>query len=157
MDYINLNLLPIKLDEDIEFPKSFYENTDILNMTGFHVTGVIKYNLSEEVEMNLHVVGNVHLKDAITLEDIIYPIDLKINENLSDLEGESEKFFEKSKNTLDKLEFLWENIVLEVPISVTNNSGVTLSGNGWELNKSNNEENIDPRFAKLNDLFKGGE
>ena len=156
MNYINLNLLPIKLDEDVVFPKSFYENMDILDMTDFHVNGEIKYNLSDEVEVDLHVTGNIHLKDAITLEDVIYPIDLKIVENLNNLEGESEKVFEKSKNILDKLEFLWENIVLEVPISVTNNSGATLSGDGWELN-GNNEEKSDPRLAKLNDLFKGGE
>ena len=156
MNYINLNLLPIELDEDIEFPKSFYENTDILDMTDFHVKGEIKYNLSDEVEVNLHVTGNIHLKDAITLDDIIYPIDLKIMENLSDLEQESEKVIEKSKNVLDKLEFLWENIVLEVPISLTNNSGATFSGEGWELN-GNNEDTVDPRLAKLNDLFKGGE
>lgn len=157
MNYINLNLLPVKLDEDIEFPKSFYENMGILDMTDFHVKGEIKYNLSDEVEVDLQVTGKIHLQDAITLDSIIYPIDMKIEKNLNDLEGESEKFFEKSKNTLDKLEFLWENIVLEVPISVTNNSGATLSGEGWELNGSNNEESIDPRFAKLNDLFKGGE
>ena len=69
----------------------------------------------------------------------------------------AQKFFEKSKNTLDKLEFLWENIVLEVPISLTNNSGTTLRGEGWELNNDSDEDEIDPRLAKLNDLFKGGE
>ena len=157
MNYINLNLLPVKLDEDIEFPKSFYENMGILDMTDFHVKGEIKYNLSDEVEVDLQVTGKIHLQDAITLDSIIYPIDMKIEKNLNDLEGESEKFFEKSKNTLDKLEFLWENIVLEVPISFTKQSGVKLSGNGWELNSDKKEDDIDPRLAKLNDLFKGGE
>ena len=47
MHYINLNLLPITLDEDITFPESYYENTSIKKMDNFHVTGVIKYNLSE--------------------------------------------------------------------------------------------------------------
>lgn len=157
MNYINLNLLPVELDEDVTFPEEFYKNTDITQMDNFHVTGVVKYNLSDEVEINLHVTGNIHLKDAITLDDITYPIDINIAENLSELEGESEKFFEKSKNTLDKLEFLWENIVLEVPISLTNNSGATLRGEGWELNNDSDEDEIDPRLAKLNDLFKGGE
>ena len=157
MNYINLNLLPIKLDEDVVFPKSFYENMDILDMTDFHVNGEIKYNLSDEVEVDLHVTGNVHLKDAITLEDVIYPIDLKIVENLNNLEGESEKVFEKSKNILDKLEFLWENIVLEVPISFTSSPGVSMSGDGWELNGGYDEEDKNTPLAKLNDLFKGGE
>ena len=157
MNYINLNLLPVYLDEDIEFPRSYYENLDILDMTDFHVKGEFKYNLSDEIEVDLHVTGKMYLQDAITLDKIIYPIDIEIHKNLSDLEEESEKVIEKSKNILDKLEFLWENIVLEVPISLTNNSGATLSGEGWELNGNNDEEEIDPRFAKLNDLFKGGE
>ena len=157
MNYINLNLLPVYLDEDIEFPRSYYENLDILDMTDFHVKGEFKYNLSDEIEVNLQVTGKMYLQDAITLDKIIYPIDIEIHKNLSDLEEESEKVIEKSKNILDKLEFLWENIVLEVPISLTNNSGATLSGEGWELNGNNDEEEIDPRFAKLNDLFKGGE
>ena len=157
MHYINLNLLPITLDEDITFPESYYENTSIKKMDNFPVTGVIKYNLSEEVEISLHVTGNIYLEDAITLEEVLYPIAIDIDENLSDLDGENDKFFEKSKNTLDKLEFLWENIVLEVPISFTKHSGKTMTGKGWELNSNNEEEEIDPRLSKLNDLFKGGE
>ena len=46
---------------------------------------------------------------------------------------------------------------MEVPISFTKQSGVKLSGNGWELNSDKKEDDIDPRLAKLNDLFKGGE
>ena len=157
MNYINLNLLPVYLDEDIEFPRSYYENLDILDMTDFHVKGEFKYNLSDEIEVNLQVTGKMYLQDAITLDKIIYPIDIEIHKNLSDLEEESEKVIEKSKNILDKLEFLWENIVLEVPISFTKQSGVKLSGNGWELNSDKKEDDIDPRLAKLNDLFKGGE
>lgn len=156
MNYINLNLLPVYLDEDIEFPRSYYENLDILDMTDFHVKGEFKYNLSDEIEVDLHVTGKMYLQDAITLDKIIYPIDIEIHKNLSDLEEESEKVIEKSKNILDKLEFLWENIVLEVPISFTKASGAKMHGDGWELNKEDDEE-IDPRLAKLNDLFKGGE
>ena len=32
-----------------------------------------------------------------------------------------------------------------------------MQGDGWELNKDDDEEKVDPRLAKLNDLFKGGE
>lgn len=157
MEYINLNLLPVYLDEDIVFPEFFYQDTAIKKMSDFHIKGSIKYNISDEVEIDLHVTGNIYLEDAITLDEVVYPIDLNISENLEDLGEENSKYLEKSKNTLDKLEFLWENIVLEVPISYTKVSGVNLKGDGWELNKENDEEQIDPRLAKLNDLFKGGE
>ena len=157
MHYINLNLLPITLDEDITFPESYYENTSIKKMDNFHVTGVIKYNLSEEVEISLHVTGNIYLEDAITLEEVLYPLDIHISGLLADYLEENGNYLEKNQNILDKLEFLWENIVLEVPISFTKQSGVKLSGNGWELNSDKKEDDSDPRLAKLNDLFKGGE
>ena len=92
------------------------------------------------------------LSDAITLEEITSPIDLEISEILD----KSAKYYKNEQNTLDKLEFLWENIVLEIPISLTRNSGVNLKGEGWELNREEQDE-INPELAKLKDIFKGGE
>lgn len=157
MEKINLNLLPIEIDDYIEFDENYYKNTDIRHMDKFHIKGKIFYNLSEEIEIDLNVEGNIYLNDAITLEEIKYPINIKLNEILNDSEENSSEFYEKNKNILDINEFLWENIVLEVPISLTKKSGTNLKGNGWELNKKSNEEEIDPRLAKLNEIFKGGE
>lgn len=157
MEKLNLNLLPIELDENIIFDESYYKNTDIIKMDSFHIKGEIFYNLSDEIEINLNVEGNIYLNDAITLEEIKYPINININEILSNSEENSNEFYEKNKNILDINEFLWENIVLEVPISLTKKSGTNIKGNGWELNKKSNEEEIDPRLAKLNEIFKGGE
>ncbi len=154
---LNLNILPIYLDEDVFFDPKYYENTAVVDLKDFHIKGVIKYNLGDEIEIDLHVTGKMYLVDAITLERVIYPIDLKIQENLSETGDESAKYYEKSKNTLDKLEFLWENIVLEVPISFTSSPGVSMSGDGWELNGGYDEEDKNTPLAKLNDLFKGGE
>ena len=157
MNEINLNLLPVSLDEDINFPESFYENTLIKRLEGIHVKGIIKYNLSDEVELDLQVTGNMILNDAITLEEVAYPLDIHISGLLADYLEENGNYLEKNQNILDKLEFLWENIVLEVPISFTKSTGAKMQGDGWELNKDDDEEKVDPRLAKLNDLFKGGE
>lgn len=46
---------------------------------------------------------------------------------------------------------------MEVPIRVTNTTGVHLKGQGWELNSEKKDDGLDPRFEKLNELFKGGE
>ncbi len=156
MDYINLNLLPVKLDEDVEIPEDFYEGTAIKGLKNIHVKGLIDYNISGNVAINLKITGEMLLLDAITLEEVIYPLDIDIDDTIDALDGENNEYFEKNKNILDKLEFLWENIVLEVPISFTKASGAKMHGDGWELNKEDDEE-IDPRLAKLNDLFKGGE
>ena len=148
---INLNFLPEHLDEDITFPEEFYENTDIIRLEDIHITGKIDYNLSDEIEANIRITGKMILKDAITLEEISKNLDIEIDEILE----KTAKYYKKEQNTPDKLEFLWENIVLEVPISLTNSSGVKLKGEGWELNQE--KDDVNPELAKLKDIFKGGE
>ena len=149
---INLNFLPEHLDEDITFPEEFYENTDIIRLEDIHVVGDVFYNLSDEIEANIRTTGKMILKDAITLEEISKNLDIDIVEILE----KTAKYYKKEQNTLDKLEFLWENIVLEVPISLTKSSGINLKGEGWELNRDE-EDDINPELAKLKDIFKGGE
>lgn len=149
---INLNFLPEHLDEDITFPEEFYENTDIIRLEDIHVVGDVFYNLSDEIEANIRITGKMILKDAITLEEIPKNLDIDIAEILE----KTAKYYKKEQNTLDKLEFLWENIVLEVPISLTKSSGINLKGEGWELNRDE-EDDINPELAKLKDIFKGGE
>ena len=149
---INLNFLPEHLDEDITFPEEFYENTDIIRLEDIHVVGDVFYNLSDEIEANIRITGKMILKDAITLEEISNNLDIDIAEILE----KTAKYYKKEQNTLDKLEFLWENIVLEVPISLTKSSGINLKGEGWELNRDE-EDDINPELAKLKDIFKGGE
>ena len=141
---INLNLLPQHIDEDIVFPEEFYKDTDIVRLEDMHVVGDIFYNLSDEIEVNMHVVGKMILKDAITLEEIAQNIDFDID----DIVDKSAKYYKNEQNTLD--------IVLEIPISLTKSSGINLKGEGWELNRDESED-INPDFAKLKDIFKGGE
>ena len=49
--------------------------------------------------------------------------------------GKFEDFYNKNKNTLDILPFIWENIVSEVPIRVVKDEykDFKQSGNGWEV------------------------
>ncbi len=154
---INLNMLPYKINEEVTIPESFYKNTDIKKIDKLKVEGIIKYNSADEVEANLNVKGSMTLVDAITNEPIEYPLNIEIAENIEEFNEDLTKNYEKNQNTLDIIEFLWENIVLEVPIRITNEAGVQKSGDGWELNGKSNAENIDPRFEKLSELFKGGE
>ncbi len=154
---INLNMLPYKINEEVTIPESFYKNTDIKKIDKLKVEGIIKYNSADEVEAILNVEGSMTLVDAITNEPIEYPLNIEIAENIEEFNEDLTKNYEKNQNTLDIIEFLWENIVLEVPIRITNEAGVQKSGDGWELNGKSNAENIDPRFEKLSELFKGGE
>ena len=61
------------------------------------------------------------------------------------------------KNTIDILPIIWENILMEIPMRVVNSdiSSIPKEGKGWKLiDEDEEEENINPEFAKLKDLFK---
>ena len=154
---INLNLLPVNINEEFTIPEEFYKDTSIKFLSKVKVSGIIKYNAADEIAINLDVSGKMKLNDAITNELIEYPFSIQIDDILEENDENIAKCFEKSQNVLDIIEFLWENIVLEVPIRVTNSSGTHLSGKGWELNSEKKDDGVDPRFEKLNELFKGGE
>ena len=154
---LNLNLLPIKINDTFLIPENFYENTSIKGLDEVKVNGIIKYNAADEIQINLDVNGDMELIDAVTNEPIKYPFSFQIDEILEENDENLTKYFEKSQNILDIIEFLWENIVLEVPIRITKSTGVSLHGDGWQLNEDENKDKIDPRFQKLDEFFKGGE
>ena len=66
------------------------------------------------------------------------------------------KFLTNSQNTLDILAVLWENIVLEIPISYTICDELELPSErvGWDMAHEESKEQIDPRMAPLLDLLK---
>ena len=157
---IELSKIPtngLLIDQDITLDKTLYENAEILDIKDIHINGNINYDYENNLAINLDVTGIFLLEDAITLDSIDYPFSCIIEEKIEYVEDYCGDFFEKSKNTLDISEILWENIVLEIPISATqaNSEELSLKGEGWEL-KNESVKKIDPRLAKLTELFEGG-
>jgi len=157
---INLGKIPsdgLFISQDVTLDKSLYENAEIIDIKNLHIEGNVNYDYENNLVINLDVNGSFILEDSITLEEIDYPFTCIVEEKISNISEYCGDFFEKSKNTLDISEILWENIVLEIPISATNvdTDELSLSGDGWEL-KNKDEEKIDPRLAILTELFKDG-
>lgn len=148
-----VNKTIIEIDDKVSFED--LGNTKIKKLDDVLVKGYVKYTLSEEIEINLQVDGEMILEDSVTLEDVSYPFSFEIAENVRENEAEFEKYFINDKNILDIIEILWENIVLEVPISYTKSQDAKLKGDGWELNGE--VQRAESPFAALNELFKGGE
>lgn len=125
------NLGEVTLDSDISFDESYYINAGIRKINNLHISGTIKIDYDDCLISDIDVIGEFILTCAISLEDVSYPINVKIEENM----GKFEDFYNKSKNTLDILPFIWENIVSEVPIRVVKeeHKNVQLKGEGWEV------------------------
>ena len=157
---INLSTIPeegLEIDSNVVLSPDFYKDASIHSIEDCHVEGLIKYDYENNLVLALTVKGTFLLDDAITLEEIKYPFTCEIDEKIENLSEFCGEFYEKSKNTLDIREILWENIVLEIPISATiaKESDLSLKGDGWRLTNGKEQE-IDPRFAKLQELLDEG-
>ena len=152
---INLNELSYKDKIDISGTYSFDENylkdSQIKKLDNVKAEGYIYQNSADEYIINLSIEGKMTILDSITLEEVEYPFNINIDDNL-------DIFLQKDENSLDIMELLWQNIVLEVPIRYTKSDADNLKGDNWEvLNAEEKQEEIDPRMQKLLDYYKGGE
>lgn len=126
------NFNSVSIDENISIPEEYDLNkAGIRRIENLHVSGTISIDYADEIVNDLTVTGDFILPCAVSLEDVLYPINVKIEENI----GKFEDFYNKNKNTLDILPFIWENIVSEVPIRVVKDEykNFKQSGNGWEV------------------------
>lgn len=153
---INLNELnykdKIEINNTFNYPEEYLEKSSIKKLDNVKVEGFIYLNDIDEYIAKLHIYGTMDILDSVTLEEVPYEYDI----NFDDVIPENNV---NNQNLLDIMEFLWQNIVLEVPIRYTKSDAVNLKGDNWQvISDNNNEEKIDPRMQKLYDYFnKGGE
>ncbi len=137
----------VVINDNIEFNDDYIKNTPIQKAENIHVEGRAYYSVTNEIVFDCKVNGSIVLLDALTLEPCDYPIDIEISEVLS--ENASEINSNELKK-LDIMDILWQNIVLEVPISFRKdpNQKISMSGEGWEL-VDEEKKVVDPRLAPL--------
>ena len=142
------------INEKYSFEKEYFEHTDIKELKDVTFSGKIYYDYEDNFKLEGICKGIMILPDAITLEDIKYPFECEIDYILDENNEEINEYYKKSENTLDILGILWQNIVLEVPMRITNSKieDIKQSGDGWELVNEKKKE-IDPRLAKLSMLL----
>ena len=100
-------------DKIIDISGFYYFNDnfnypEIIQHFPVEVKGNIINNDYQSIHINCNIKTKIKILDSITLEEIIYPINLEVDEDI-------DKIYIKNENSLDILAFLWENIVLEVP------------------------------------------
>ena len=150
---MNLNQVPIrnmKCHEHVDIPKEFYEKTDVLEVSPVDLEFEIYQDGNQDDVLFLKAQGKFTLEDARTLEPVFYPFQLEMNEKIAENNEVFEKNFENSKNTLDIMAILWENIVLEIPISFTVSDTLEKEDeeHGWTVGEEKKDE-LDPRMAPL--------
>ena len=127
----------------IVLDEALYKNTDIRKLSPVEVSADIKRITDTSYKMSLEIKGEMTLPCSITLNDVIYPFDIKTEVKLSNEDEEDEEYVKIIQNNIDIISIIWQNIVLEIPLRVVsedaNNSPV--SGEGWKLIRED-ESNI---------------
>lgn len=148
LEELNANVKSeILIDKSISFSQEYFINSDIKELNDVRIQGKIYKDSSDELILEAMVSGNMLLEDSISLEDVLYPFSINIEENI-------EEILEKDKNSIDIIPILWQNIVLEVPLRYTEVKDISsYSGDGWKLIGEEEASNNNP-FLELKEKFK---
>lgn len=116
-----------KLNEIVNIPKTYFENSSVKKLDNIKVEGKLYYDPEDNLYADVVISGNMVLADDISLEEVLYPFSIEYNDIL-------DENLKNNQNTLDLFEFLWENIVLEVPLKFTKVANLSeFHGDGWKL------------------------
>ena len=137
IDLQKLNYLDkIEINEDIDIPNEYIDNTDIVSLSKIKTLGNISFDANDDYLIKLDVSGTMDLHDSVTYD--IIPCEFSVN---------IEETLEKSEKTLDLIEFLWHYIVLEVPLRFTNSEIDSIESENYRV--ISEEE-----YSKKNNPFK---
>lgn len=129
----------IEFNKIINFSADEMKNTSIKKLSEVKVNGKITKISDYNINLTMEIKANMILEDAVTLEDIEYPVNIQFN-RIIDSNGDEEEYYKILQNRLDILPIVWENIVLEVPLRVVKEEKETIiEGDGWSLNKIEND------------------
>ena len=144
IDLLKLNYSnEININEEVEIPNSYLENTDIVSLSKIKTCGSITFDTEENYLIKLDVSGIMTLHDSITYDLIDYPFNINIEETL-----------ENSAKTLDLIEFLWHYIILEVPMRFTNSEITSVENENYRIIS---EEEYNKKNNPFKDFFEGEE
>ncbi len=155
---IALNELNYKKEIELNIPLEKDEELDkrIKDLKNATFKGKIYLDNNANIQLEGVFAGEMELEDSITLEPLYYKFKINLATNYEEIKENYPSCVDFSKNILDLKHFLWQNIVLEVPISMSLAKNISLKGEGWKLQSGDNaNDEIDPRLKKLEDLLKG--
>ncbi len=134
-----------KFTEVLDLSK-YIEKTDIIKISPVKVSGDFEIYDNSIYEFYIEIKCTLTLACAITLEEVPYDVDIRVEEVFSSNKSDEYNLIEGI--TIDLLPIIWSNIILEKPMRV-------ISENAYKNYKSEiddlgKEESINQAFANLN-------
>ena len=97
LEEINSNIKEeLIVEEEVKIEDTFLNDTSIKKLDNVKLKAVIFRNSADETILSGTLSGNMHLEDSISLDDIVYPFSIELEEIL-----------ENEANTIDILPILY--------------------------------------------------
>ena len=143
----------INIDMPLEIEEEKLKNTNIRHIKNTSFISNISKN-DEMYTLSGSIQGTMVLSDDMTLEDVDYDFDIKIDEKFMEFSDDLENNLKIINNSLDIFPFLWQNILLEVPSKVRKTGqNPKLSGDNWKVITEDELETINKSLSSLKELF----
>ena len=155
---IDLTRLFSRIDKEVSINETYsfteLDGTGVTSIDNVSITGSISLNALHEPYVDLEVEGIMVIPCAITLKPVEYSFSIKIEGDLEEISEEGTEKYINSKNSLDILPIIWENILMEIPMRVVSEGAddITLEGDGWKF-ITGDEKVENSELSKLKDLL----
>lgn len=118
----------ININEQVIIDNEILKTSSIRRLDNTMFKGRIFKDYEDNLVLEGNITGIMVLPDDITLKDVNYEFKSEIFEYI-------EEVFTIDKNSIDILDYLWQNILVEVPLKVRSDEddNITLKGDGWRL------------------------
>ena len=158
IDLTNLligNAIEVLIDGDVDISSDRFLNTAIKGLKKTHFKGSIIRLSDSDYQIVGVISGEMILSDDITLEDVIYPYEIEVEEDFNEFD---DNIFVIIQNKLDIGEFLWQNILVEVPSKIRgSDEHLVLEGDGWRfVTEDDIDSGNDSPFSELSKMFDSG-
>ena len=123
IDLLKLNYSDkIDVDTDINYSDDYLKDSDIIHLNNVHVSGTIKTDIEFNYDVNFTLTGEMIINDSLTGEEVPYKFNTNIEEKL-----------ENSLKSLDLIAFLWQYIVMEIPMRFTIHDELSIKKDDYEV------------------------
>ena len=111
----------LEFNAELEYGEYIKNFRDILRMDVVKCEGTCQAISFDTFKFDLHIETTMYLEDAWTLEEVPFPISVDIDEVFTKdarLVTDDNDYRYIERNTIDLYDVIWENVILEKPISI---------------------------------------
>ena len=123
IDLLKLNYTDvINVDDDVTYTDEYVKDSGIIHLNNVHVKGTIKTDIEFNYDILFDLSGEMIITDSLSGEEVPYKFSTNIEEKL-----------ENSLKSLDLIGFLWQYIVMEIPMRFTLCDNLNIKNKDYEV------------------------